>query len=430
MSEALLPLREAQRRVLALAGPLGLARVPIGEALGHVLGNDVVADEPLPPFANSAMDGYAVRASDTTAPGAVLEVLGTIAAGTAPPPTSLAKAQAYRIMTGAPLPKGADAIAIVERTELRPELQTGPGGPAPASERVRLLDAVGRGDHVRFPGSDVRAGDVVLRAGQLCTPGAIGMLASLGHVEVAVHRRPRVGVLSTGDELVEGPASLEPGQIRDANRHTLLALLARDGAPAVDLGIAADDPTAVRGAIEGALERCDLVLTSGGVSMGDFDEVRRQLVAIADARAGSAEWLQVAIRPAKPLSLASLPRGPGRPAVVVLGLPGNPVSSMVSYELFARPVIRALAGHAEPIRPLLLGLAVEALRRKPDGKLHLVRVMASPNYRGRIEVRLAGGQSSHQLSGIVGANALALLPDGRGVAPGAEVAVLPLEPGW
>jgi molybdenum cofactor synthesis domain-containing protein len=272
------------------------------------------------------------------------------------------------------------------------------------------------GNHVRAAGEDLQPGQEVFPAFTTLTAGHLGVLASLGMRRVPVFPRVRVGVLSTGDELVDGPDELRPGQIRDSNRHTLLALLRDAGCEPVDLGLVRDDLDAVRSAITGALESCDALVTSGGVSMGDFDEVKKVLV---DLGAGDDAWMQVAIKPAKPLAFAVVGEKP------IFGLPGNPASSMVSFELFARPALRQLMGHPEPRRPKLLAVADEALRRSPDGKLHLVRVQGRfAKEDGRLHVRSAGGQGSNLLGSMARANALALVPDGDGIAAGGDVPVL------
>ena len=229
--------------------------------------------------------------------------------------------------------------------------------------------------------------------------------------------KARVGVLSTGDELVEGGAPLRPGQIRESNRPMLLALVAEAGAEAVDLGLVRDDEAELAAVIERAATECDALVTSGGVSMGDFDVVKLVLDKI-----GRMRWMQVAIKPAKPFAFGLL--GADEPGTPVFGLPGNPVSSMVSFELFARPALRQMMGRGEPGRPEVVAVADDGLRRRPDGKVHFQRVHGAFGPDGRLHVRSTGAQGSHQLAATAGASALAVVPDGDGIAPGDDVRVL------
>jgi molybdenum cofactor synthesis domain-containing protein len=360
------------------------------------------ADAAVPPFANTAMDGFAVRAADTSgAPDVRLRIVGTLPAGLDPAGMHVGPGDAIRIMTGAPIPDGADAVVMVERTSVD-------------GDDVVVEVEVPVGNHIRSAGEDLSPGDEVFPAFTVLTAGHLGVLASLGLRKVPVFPRARVGVLSTGDELVDGPDELRPGQIRDSNRHTLLALLRDAGCEAVDLGLVRDDLDAVRSAITGGLESCDALVTSGGVSMGDFDEVKKVLAELSAEPA----WMQVAIKPAKPLAFAMVGDKP------VFGLPGNPASSMVSFELFARPALRQLMGHPEPKRKRIVGIADDGFRREPDGKLHLVRVAATFADDGRLHVRSSGGQGSNLLRSMALANALAFVPDGPGIELGGEVQVL------
>lgn len=403
-------LEEARGLILGACPPLAPVEVALADALGCVTAADVVSPTDIPPFANTAMDGFAVRAADTGHAPVTLRVVGSLAAGSSPELAGLdggrlGPGQAVRIMTGAPIPPGADAIVMVERTRVM-----GGGAAVEIGVEARV------GDHVRHAGEDLNAGQLVFEAGTALGPGHVGVLASLGHTHVAVHPRPRVGVLSTGDELVEGGEPMRPGQIRDSNRPTLLALALRAGATTVDLGRVADDEGSIRAAIDEAVSSCDLVLTSGGVSVGDFDYVKAVLAGM-----GSFHSWQVAIKPAKPLAFAVAAGTP------VVGLAGNPVSSVVGFELFARPAIRRLAGYPEPLRPAVPAVADEDLPRQVDGKLHLLRVVATIGSDGRYHVSPSGGQGSHMLWALARANALALLPDGPGVGAGDPVDVLLLD---
>lgn len=391
-------------------GRLHPRAIPLDDALGCVTSVPLSSDVAVPPFANTAMDGFAVRASDT-GPGARLRIVDTLPAGVDPSTMHVGPGEAIRIMTGAPIPPGADAVVMVERTSV-------PGG----GDEVVLEVAVPVGTHVRAAGEDLSPGQDVFPAFTVLTAGHLGVLASLGLRKVPVFPRARVGVLSTGDELVEGPEELRPGQIRDSNRHTLLALLRGAGCEAVDLGLVRDDLDAVRAAIVGGLESCDALVTSGGVSMGDYDEVKKVLGELGssdDAGAAGADiWMQVAIKPAKPLAFAMVGDKP------VFGLPGNPASSMVSFELFARPALRQMMGHPEPKRERIFAVADEPLPRRSDGKLHLVRVVATFGDDGRLHVRSSGGQGSNLLRSMALANGLAFVPDGDGIPAGGDVRVL------
>jgi molybdopterin molybdotransferase len=405
-----IPLEEARAHVIGRCPPLPVEAVPLRAARGLVTAATVVAAEAIPGFANTAMDGFAVRAADTADAAdreVVLRVVGTLAAG-ARPAVGVGPGEAVRIMTGAPIPAGADAIVMVEATEAVDG----------ADDRVRILASASLGAHIRAAGEDVRPGQEVFPAGTVLTPGHLGVLASLGHAAVEVRRRPRVGVLSTGDELVEAGRPLELGQIRDSNRHTMLALCDEAGFEGIDLGLVRDDEAAIEAAILEAVGRCDALLTSGGVSMGSFDYVKVVLDRIGEMR-----WMQVAIKPAKPLAFG-LVRG-----VPVIGLPGNPVSSMVSFELFARPALRAMSGHRVIDRPRRRAVVEGGLRRHRDGKVHFARVrfVGGPaTGDGALRVRSSGGQGSHQLTAMADADALAVLPDGEGVADGAVVEVIDL----
>jgi molybdenum cofactor synthesis domain-containing protein len=379
--------------------------VPLREALGHVTAADLAAAEDVPPFDNSAVDGYAVRVDDVGAPPVELAVAGTIAAG-APPSIPVEPGRAVRIMTGAPLPPGAEAVVMVEDTEALD------GG-----HRVRIGRSVATGDAVRHAGDDVHQGDLLFAEGTEIRPAVLGVLASVGIVSVPVVPQARVGALSTGDELIEDGAPLAPGQIRESNRTMLLGALTQAGCVPIDLGLVRDDEDALEAALTEAATRCDAIVTSGGVSMGDFDIVKAVLDRMAKMR-----WMQIAIRPAKPFAFGLL-EGPER-SVPVFGLPGNPVSSLVSYELLARPALRQMMGHPDIDRPRVRAVADEGLRRRPDGKVHWNRVAGRFEDDGRLHVRSTGAQGSHQLASTAAANGLAAVPDGDGIEPGGDVDVL------
>jgi molybdopterin molybdotransferase len=397
-------LDEARAHVLARVTSTSAERISLDRAHGLVLAEPVVSVEAVPPFANTAMDGFAVCAADTANPPVTLELVGTIAAGDAPELT-VARGQAARIMTGAPMPEGADAVVMVERTSVDA-----------AGSSVEIEISVEAGNHVRGVGEDVQPGDEVFPAGTLLAAGHLGVLASIGVFEVVAHRRPRVGVLSTGDELVEGPGPLRPGQIRDSNRRSLLALLGEAGFEGVDLGLVRDDESAIAAAFGRGVESCDAVLSSGGVSMGDFDYVKVVLDRIGDMR-----WMQIAIKPAKPFAFGLVD------GVPVFGLPGNPVSSMVSFELLAKPALRAMAGRRNPVPPTVRARIEDSLSHPPDGKTHFVRVSASSGADGVWRVSRSGGQGSHHLTAMARADALAVVPDGADFEPGDYIDILVLD---
>jgi molybdopterin molybdotransferase len=403
-------LDEARSFVLGACPVLSAVRLPIAEALGCVVTESLVSTDLVPPFDNTAVDGFAVRAADTAgatdASPVRLRVIGTIRAGMAPEP-SPGPGETVRIMTGAPMPPGADAVVMVEHS-----VGVGP-------DEVDLSVEAGPGQAVRVAGDDLKPGDPVFPAGDVLTAGHLGVLATLGVIEVMVVPRARVGVLSTGDELVDGPQPLQPGQIRDSNRRTLLALVEQAGCVAVDLGRIPDDEAAITAAIAGGARTCDALISTGGVSMGDFDFVKVVLDRIGEMR-----WMQVAIKPAKPLAFGTV-AGPTR-RVPVFGLPGNPVSSVVSFELFARPGLRRMMGRADGDldRPRVQAVADDRFGRRADGKVHFARVVCTYGSDGRYHVVSAGGQGSHHLSALVGSNALAVLPDGDAVEAGSIVEVL------
>jgi molybdopterin molybdotransferase len=404
----MVPIVDARRLVLDACGVLSPEELPLDEATGCVLAADVVAGEAVPPFANSAVDGYAVRAADTAGAPVELAVVGEIAAGAAPDAV-VGTGEAVRIMTGAAFPIGGDAVVMVEDTEL-----LGDRAVLDGSVRVRITKTASVGDAVREAGSDVQSGDTVVSARTLVTPAVAGVLASINARRVRVHPRPRVAVLSTGDELIDDGAPLAPGQIRESNKVMLLGLVAAAGCTPVDHGIVRDDPDALEIVLRDAARGCDAIVTSGGVSMGDYDVVKDVLSRIADMR-----WMQIAIKPAKPFAFGVLD------GIPVFGLPGNPVSSLVSFELLARPALRKMAGHGVGLdRPRVRAIIDVDLRRKPDGKVHYQRVVAAFGADGRLHVRPSGEQGSHQLASSALANGLAELPDGPTLVAGDEVDVL------
>jgi molybdopterin molybdotransferase len=384
----LLTIDEARARVVAAVTPLGAEDVPVEEALGRVLAEDVVAAADVPGFANSAMDGFAVRAGRA---GRRLSVVGESRAG-APAGVAVGPAEAVRISTGAALPEGAEAVLQVELV-------------AEDDGTVTLGDDVAAGRNVRSPGDDLRAGDVVLQAGTRLGPAAVGIAVAAGRASVRCARRPSVAILGTGDELVAPGEPLAPGQLHDSNTLTLAALAAREGCPVLHRDRLADSAAGTRAGIERALAAADVVVLSGGVSVGPHDHVK---AALAELGVEEIFW-RVALRPGKPTWFGT------RSDRLVFGLPGNPVSVMVTFLLFARPALAALQGAAPgPARER--GVLARAVARHPD-RDECVRVALRD---GRATP--TGPQGSHQLSSMLRADALAIVPRGDGELPaGAEV---------
>ena len=382
---------EALRLVLESVRPLEAEDVPVGEAPGRWPARDAVAAVDLPPFDSSAMDGYAVRAADT--PG-VLRVAAQSAAGR-PAAAALAAGEAFGISTGAVVPEGADAVVPVEVTESH-------------GDSVRV-EAVAVGDNVRPRGGDIRAGDVVVRAGSRLGPAQVGALAAVGIGTVECRRRPRVALLATGTELRRPGEPLGPGEIYESNTTLLAAQLRSAGALSEPLDAVADDEQATRTALARGLE-ADVLITSGGVSVGPHDLVRAALVELG---AEEVFW-RVAVKPGKPVVFAR------RGATLVFGLPGNPVSSLVGFELFVRPALYALQGAAAPGPAYEPGLLAAPLRRGPD-RDELVRARALPSEEG-MRLEPVAGQASHMIARAAAADALVLVPRGEGeLAAGASV---------
>jgi molybdopterin molybdotransferase len=403
----MIPLEDAQRFVLEACDPWSPVELKLTEALGCVVGAPVVATRPTPPFASSAMDGYAIRAADTQWAPVTLQVIGSIMAGQVFD-GQVGPGQAARIMTGAPLPPGADAVCMIEETE---EVVDG---------RVSVGHTLEIGTFVRHQGQDVAVGSTLAPIGTVLTAAHLGVLAGQGLNSITVHRRPTIGVLSSGDELFDGTGPLPAGRIRDANRLTLGALCRHEGWDIVDLGIVRDEESALIETLHHGGAVCDVIVASGGVSMGDLDLVR---VVLEKVGAGTTRWMQVAIRPAKPFAFGVLADS-GTP---VFGLPGNPVSAMVSFELFVRPALRRLSGHRVLHRPVLTATIQHDLTRRSDGKLYFLRAQLSLVNDGKFAVRTTVGQESHQLHSMAEANSLIMLPNGPGVPSGSQVDVLLLD---
>lgn len=404
----MIPLQEAQQYVRETLHALAPVQTPLSKALGCVAAEQLIALEPVPGFTNSSMDGYALRAADTSGGAVRLRVVGIVLAGDVPT-RPLTNGEVVRIMTGAPLPDGADAVCMIEETSDDATAKT-----------VLITRTVSAGEFVRRPGEDIGVGQVLVEAGTELNAALVGVLASQGFASVPVHPRPRVGVLSTGNELVGPDESLAPGKIRDVNRPMLLALVRQSGFTPVDLGIIGDDQSAISARLETGVGECDAVVSTGGVSVGDVDHVKTVLAEICEGRA---RWMQVAIRPGKPFAFGVA--GPG--ARPIFGLAGNPVSTRVGFELFVRPALRRLAGHHTLERPTINMVLDVALPRQRDGKLHLIHVISRLHDDGRVHIEGVARHGSHLLSAVAHANALAMVPDGNGFASGDVVPALLLE---
>ena len=405
----MIPIDDARATVLSACQPLGLVDVEFHDMVGRVLGQDVVATENVPPFANSAVDGFGVRSTDVEVVPVTLRVVGTLAAGAAPT-IEVGAGEAVRIMTGAVIPPGVDGVVMVEDSQMVDD------------DHVRLDKSVPSGGAIREEGSDVRAGDTVFTTGQVLNAAGVGVLASINVRRVRAFPRAKVALLSTGDELVIDGSPLAPGQIRESNLTMLDRLIAATGCDVVNLGVVRDDEETLAQVLRSAAEECDAIVTSGGVSMGDFDVVKAVL-----SRHAEMNWMQLAIKPAKPFAFGLWPTAAGR-KVPIFGLPGNPVSSLISYELLARPALRKMMGHSRDLlRPKVRAVLDAPIRRKRDGKVHYVRVNGRFGDDGRLHVADTGPQGSHQLAATALANGLAEVPDGDGLEIGADVDVLVID---
>ncbi len=387
---------DAVQRILARVAPLSAERVPLREALGRVLAEDVRSPITLPHWTNSAMDGYAVRGADVlgASEGAPVElpVIESVAAG-AFPTRALGSGEATRIMTGAPLPEGADTVVRVEDTD---------GGLA----RVRVLKDRDAGKNIRLRGEDLHAGAVALPAGIPIGAAQVGILASIGEAAVAVHRRPRVAILGSGDELVDLDRfdEVRAGRkIVSSNAYTLDALVRSAGGEPIGLGHAADSLEAMRALLEHARAATpDLIVTSAGVSVGEHDHTRAALEAMESAL----DFWRVRMRPGAPLGFGMLGATPW------IGLPGNPVSAMVTFELFVRPVLRRMLGHAR-LHRRPMAVTLEEPVRIGARLTHFLRAIVTARADGTLSARLTGPQGSGILTSMSLANALLVVPEDR-----------------
>ena len=380
----LISVEDAQRIVLEHVHALPPVRVSLGDALGLVLAEDEIATEDMPPFAAAGVDGFAIRAAEGKSSRTYLgEQLAGLVSG-----LEVAPGSAIRITTGAPVPPGADAIVMVEVAEEQ-------------NGRVLVYEAVAPGDGIRPIGQDIQAGATVLRAGTTLGPAEIGLLATIGKAEVLAHPRPRVAVYSTGDELVDAGVALAPGQIRDSNRPALLAAVRAAGGEPVSLGVAKDNPQATESKLEEALNTADAVISSGGVSMGKLDLVKPQL-----ERRGVIHFGRVTMKPGKPVTFVTVGEKP------VFALPGFPVSSLVSFEIFVRPALLRMAGHAAVERPRIQVTLAHDIQHDA-ARTEFQRAIATRAER-QITAATTGFQGSGRLLSLVGANVLLKLPIGRG----------------
>ncbi len=404
----MIALDEAKRFVLESLSTPSPEMLALDDLLGCVAGEEVFAKESVPGFSNSSMDGFALRSLDTLSGSATLRIIGAVFAGDGSSP-HVGPGEATRIMTGAPLPEGADCVCMKEEAILDP-----------SGESVRIGRSFSAGEFVRVPGDDVKVGQVLVVAGDELSPATLGVLAGQGIASLRAYRRPRVGVLSTGNELARSLGPLGAGEIRDVNRPLLLALVKESGWVPVDLGIVHDDYASIKQRLSDGVDDCDAVVSTGGVSVGDLDHVK---TVIGELGGTSARSMQVAIKPGKPFAFAVA----GVRRVPVFGLPGNPVSTRVSFELFVRPSLRLLAGHRVLERPIMNMVLDSALPRKKDGKIHLVHVVARVHDDGVVHAERAIRHGSHLLSAVAEANALAIVPEGDGLAAGDVVRAMILD---
>ncbi len=414
---ALMSLEDARARMLEGLAALPTEIVALGDAPGRVLAESLLSRHTLPPWDNSAMDGFAVLASDTAAASIEsptrLKVVGEAAAGRVADVVVTA-GNAVRILTGAPLPQGADAVVPVESTDARP-------GVAELPSDVAIHSAADPGAHIRRAGTDLREGAPLLPVGTELTPAALAVAAAGGHAQVTVSRRPRVAILATGDELVAPGEPLGPAQIPDSNTSGVAAQTRELGAEVQILGIARDDLDDVLAHLRQGLAWADVIVASGGVSVGAHDVVKD-----AFAQIGRIDLWRIAVQPGRPLAFGHAPAADGKRDVLLFGLPGNPVSSLVTFELFVRPVVRRLSGHEDVIgrdivRATLDAPVTKAPKRRTFLRVALTKTDTTPGWRAS----LAGGQDSHVLSALAAADGLAIIGEEFDSVPaGTEVEVI------
>jgi molybdopterin molybdotransferase len=396
-----LTVEQAREQIFTRVPVLATERVALLDALGRILAEPVVASREIPPWPNSSMDGYAVRSFDTRAGAARLAVVGRVTAG-AMPDRGVGPGEAIRIFTGAPLPSGADAVIPQEDVAVE-------------DSSIRLSRVVETNAFVRPQGEDVRPGDHVLSPGQLIGPAEVGLLATLGWPQVRVHRRPRVAILSTGNELADLGQEPGPGQIPNTNTYSLMAQTLEAGGEPINLGVAADRLDDIEHRLR-AIDHADVLVSSAGVSVGDLDLVRDALEKLG----AELHLWQVSMRPGKPITFGSLRSRP------LFGLPGNPVSAMVTFELFVRPALRKMQGHAEIDRPRIVARAAQLIPN-PGHRRGYLRVTLAPEG-DHYAARLTGEQGSAILRSMVLADGLAVVPGDTVVEKGDPVEVMILKP--
>ena len=402
---SLLSVEQARQRILSQLKPVKTESAHITQCTSRVLSADIVAADDLPLFNNSSMDGFALRAADTsnaaTASPLTLSVVADIPAGSSPT-ISLAPGQAARIMTGAQMPAGADAVIPVEETDFNDRT---PGTPAPKT--ISLTRPLQNGENVRSRGMDVLAGESVLKAGHLLKPQDVGLLAMLGFTKIEVYKKPRVALLSSGDELVETGAPLEPGKIRDSNSYMLASLIESTGAEVIRLGVAKDSRESIQEFVEEAvIQKVDLIVSSAGVSVGAFDYVKE----VVDSN-GSLDFWRVNMRPGKPLAFGSYKDIP------FIGLPGNPVSAFVGFEVFARFALERQGGRSDGGRQSVRVRCEEEIIS--DGRESYLRAIILQTNEV-LSARLTGHQGSGNLLSLVQANALLIIPAGVKCVPAGQ----------
>ena len=402
---SLLSVDQARERILSHFQPVTTETLPLAGCSNRVLAQDMVAQNDLPPFDNSSMDGFAVRAGDvieaTTESPRSLRVVADIPAGSHPT-ISLAAGEAARIMTGAPVPEGADAVVPVEDTGFN---ERDAGTPAP--DEVQVFKPVKPGWNVRPRGMDILSGEIVLYTGRILKPQDLGLLAMLGFANVSVFRKPRVALFSSGDELLPPEAPLEEGKIRDSNSYTLAALLEGAGAEVIGLGVARDNRDSVKAVLEKAVEsHVDLILSSAGVSVGAFDFVKQVIESN-----GSMDFWRVNMRPGKPVAFGDYKNIP------IIGLPGNPVSAFVGFEVFVRPALGKLSGVVGGSRRAVRVRSTEQI--DSDGRESYLRAQVQEE-NGLLVARLTGHQGSGNLHSLVQANALLIIPAGVKCVPAGQ----------